>query len=58
MNVEVNHDCKKCKHGYFAAYDSSGWHNLCGAGHCYLCHQNKGGECNDYEEGEVPEGTD
>jgi hypothetical protein len=51
---KVNHDCNKCKNGYFASFDSSSWHNLCGAGHCYLCQLQYGGKCVDYEEGSPP----
>lgn len=56
--IEVEHKCKNCKHGYFADFDSTGWHNLCGAGYCYLCHQRDGGECYGYEAGPVPEGKE
>ena len=56
--IEVEHKCEKCKHGYFEDFDSTGWHSLCGAGYCYLCHQRDGGECYGYEEGLVPEGKE
>lgn len=52
--TEEYSDCNTCKHGYFLGFSSDGWHNLCGAGRCYLCHQNSGGECDDYENGEAP----
>ena len=55
----INH--KKCFEKYskcFEDFDSTGWHNLCGAGHCYLCHQMFGGECSGYEEGPIPDGKD
>lgn len=56
---EANHDCNKCVNGYFLAFDSSGFHNLCGAGHCYLCHQSNGERyCPDYEEGSPPDGVE
>ena len=54
---KINHDCNKCVNGYFLDFDISGWHNLCGAGHCYLCHLRFGGKCPDYEEGKVPDGV-
>lgn len=54
METETKHDCNKCVNGYFADFDSSGWHNLCGAGHCYLCHMNGNRECTDFKEGEPP----
>lgn len=61
MENEIKHNCNKCVNGYFAGSDSSGWHNLCGlcgAGHCYLCHMSRGGECSDYKEGEPPKGKE
>ena len=51
FNEEVN--CETCKHGYFAGISGDGWHNLCGAGNCYLCARNYGC-CDDYEKGEPP----
>lgn len=62
MANEIKHDCNKCVNGYFADFDHSGWHNLCGAGHCYLCHMRMYGmmrgewECPDFKEGEPPKG--
>lgn len=53
--MQIEHDCEKCKHGYFYDMDHSGWHALCGAGRCYHCHQSCGGECEDYEEGTPPD---
>lgn len=52
FNKELN--CKTCKHGYFNGTSGDGWHNLCGAGNCYLCAQNYE-ECDDYEQGDAPE---
>jgi hypothetical protein len=61
MANEIKHDCNKCvNNGYFADFDHSGWHSLCGAGHCYLCHirmfdRIRGDwECPDFKEGEPP----
>lgn len=60
MVKEIKHDCNKCENGYFSDFDCSGWHNLCGAGHCYLCHMNGFGssECPDFKEGKPPEGKE
>ena len=58
MKEEIYHDCNKCKHGFYAGSDCTGWHNLCGAGHCYLCHQSNEGECDDYVEGDIPDGVE
>ena len=55
MANEIKQDCNKCIHGYFVDFDHSGWHMMCGAYHCYLCHRKKGGECEDYKEGKPPE---
>ena len=52
---EIN--CNTCKHGYFLDFSSDGFHNMCGAYVCYLCHQ-RYGSCDDYEKGEVPEGKE
>ena len=49
-------ECKNCVHGYFSG--SCGFHNLCGAGKCYLCHEQYGGECDEYIEGKPPEGKE
>lgn len=43
--------CDTCKHGYFADFDCTGEHNLCGAGNCYLCVQSFNIDCDDYEKG-------
>lgn len=55
FNEEVN--CSTCKHGYFEEFSWDGWHNLCGAGHCYLC-AGQCGYCGDYEHGTPPEGKE
>ena len=55
FNDKIN--CYTCKHGYFKDFSWDGWHNLCGAYHCYLCAENYG-ECDDYEEGIPPEGAE
>lgn len=61
---EIKHDCNNCVNGYFADFDHSGWHNLCGAGHCYLCHMRRlrigSGDCKclDFKEGKPPENSD
>ena len=52
---EIN--CKTCKHGYFKDFDSSGYHNMCGAWNCYLC-ATRDGYCYDYEKGEPPLGKE
>lgn len=53
---ETTHECKNCVHGYYL--ESCGFHNLCGAGKCYLCHEQYGGECDEYIEGKPPEGKE
>lgn len=58
MDKKKVSDCNTCVHGYFEAFDFTGWHDLCGAYHCYLCQMNSGGECPDYEEGKPPEGKE
>jgi len=57
MKFTKEDNCNTCKHGYFQDFDSSGYHNMCGAWHCYLCIQNCG-ECDDYEKGDIPEGKE
>ena len=56
MAKEIENDCAKCVNGYFLRSD--GWHNLCGAKHCYLCQMQYGGECKDYKEGTPPKGKE
>ena len=46
--------CDTCKHGYFSDFSVDGYHNLCGAGECYLCNRQRG-QCELYEQGEPPE---
>ena len=58
IEEKIEHKCETCRFGYFEDFDSTGWHNLCGAGHCYLCHQMFGGECDGYEKGPIPDGKD
>lgn len=58
MANEIKHDCNKCVNGYFSDFDHSGWHMLCGAGHCYLCHMKHGGECREFKEGKPPKGKE
>lgn len=53
FNEEVN--CSTCKNGYHDGYSWDGWHNLCGAGRCYLCAE-RDQSCSSYEKGEPPEG--
>lgn len=48
------HNCGNCKYGYFAGFFPDGWHNLCGAGLCYLCVGNNA-TCFEYEFGDIPE---
>ena len=55
FNEQIN--CNTCKHGYFAGFSYDGFHNLCGAGRCYLCAQQYE-YCNYYEEGTPPEGKE
>lgn len=50
------HNCYNCRFGYFDGFSSDGWHNLCGAGNCYLCAQNNE-YCEEYEFGDVPDGV-
>lgn len=57
MKFTKEDNCNTCKHGYFYDFDSSGYHNMCGAYHCYLCAQNYE-ECDDYERGDIPEGKE
>ena len=57
MKFTKEDNCNTCKYGYFYDFDSSGYHNMCGAYHCYLCAQNQG-ECDDYEKGDIPEGKE
>lgn len=57
MKFTKEDNCETCKHGYFFDFDYSGYHNMCGAYHCYLCAQYYG-ECNDYEKGDIPEGKE
>lgn len=56
MENREEHNCVTCVNGYFADFDLSGWHELCGAGHCYLCHMNRGDKCPNYKEGIPPDG--
>ena len=55
FNEYIN--CNTCKHGYFKDFSVDGYHNLCGAYHCYLCAQSQN-DCDDYEEGKPPEGAE
>ena len=57
MKFTKENNCNTCKYGYFQDFDSSGYHNMCGAWNCYLCAQNCG-ECDDYEKGNIPEGRE
>ncbi len=57
MEFDEKTNCNTCKHGYFKDFSSDGWHNLCGAYNCYLCAYGNG-ECDDYEEGVPPEGSE
>ena len=57
MNFDEKVNCDSCKHGYFKGYSWDGWHNMCGAWRCYLCAE-RNGYCDDYEEGDVPEGKE
>ena len=57
MEFNENINCNTCKYGYFKGFSSDGWHNICGAGNCYLC-AIRNGECDDYEEGKPPEGSE
>ena len=50
------HNCYNCRFGYFAEISDDGWHNLCGAGRCYLCAQNYE-YCEEYEFGDIPDGV-
>lgn len=53
MNFTDEINCGTCIHGYFMDFSFDGFHNLCGAGNCYLCAENNG-RCYDYEKGDVP----
>ena len=53
FNEEIN--CNTCKHGYCSYIDD--YHNICGAGNCYLCAKSFG-ECDDYEKGTPPENAE
>jgi hypothetical protein len=57
MKFDENINCETCKYGYFLDYSDDGYHNLCGAGECYLCARlhNK---CDFYEQGNIPEGSE
>lgn len=57
MNFNEKVNCNTCKHGYFLDFSVDGWHNLCGNYNCYLC-AGVFGECDDYEEGSIPEGVE
>ncbi len=57
IKFDEDKNCETCKHGYFEDFDSSGFHNMCGAFRCYLCAQQFGG-CSDYEAGEKPTGKE
>ena len=49
-----DHNCFNCRFGYFADISGDGWHNLCGAGNCYLCVKNYK-YCDKYEFGDIPD---
>ena len=59
MKFTEEDNCKTCKYGYFNDFSWDGYHNLCGSpdGYCYLCQQ-KWGECDGYEKGDIPEGKE
>lgn len=56
FSIIVASGCSKCQHGYDIGVENpeEDWHSFCGAGHCYLCEQVHGNQCDDYAEGNVP----
>jgi hypothetical protein len=57
MQFDKDKNCDTCKHGYFLDFSLDGYHNLCGAGECYLCakiHR----KCDSYEQGEAPDNSE
>lgn len=52
--------CSKCRYGYevdIACFEED-WHSYCGLGHCYLCEQVHGNQCEEYSEGDIPAGKE
>ena len=49
--------CGKCKYFYDLDFSLEGYHNCCSEYNCYLCN-GYGKNCDDFEEGEVPQGKE